>query len=185
MSTHILLPPVADQHDEDILRMMDVGEYAELNDFLGEILHPEISPDQLSSSMTDLETTPATSHYPLQYQQQQQQQQQESKPISPLTSSPSLVSSTTVQQPLHNAIPSAPSEPSIRVSPAPSITSSGDSSGDDSSTSVEDGIPHTVTTGPFSHDDTFLDGHRQNQLAATSSTDDVVATKKIRRRYVE
>ncbi len=150
---------------------MDVGEYAELHDFLGEILHPEISPD-LNSSMTAIATS-SESQYPLQYQQQQLEG---SVPVSPLAAS--MVCAPKL--PLHNSHKPIP-EASNRVSPAPSIASGGDSSGDDSSTAAEDGIPHTVTTGPFQYDDTFQEAHQQHKNTATSS-EDVVAKKKIRRR---
>lgn len=163
------LPPHGDSHDEEILRMMDVGEFAELNDFLGEILHPEISPD-LNSSMVAMRTTAQdSSHHHYHYQQG-------CAPVSPLPTS-TITSAS--------GLPLAPamyiSDASMRVSPAHSVSGGDSSSGDDSSTGPgEDGIPHTVTTGMLGYCGSVQDAHEQHQQAA--SKDDVVAKKKIRRR---
>jgi hypothetical protein len=171
MSINALLPPTLNQQDHDeVFKMMDVGEFAELNDFLGEIdLHPisgvvDMSPD-FNSSM--ISTTAAASL---------------TAPVSP----------ESMTQTTNNSVAAAPSLPvapvlsASRVSPAPSVSSGGESSGDEGSVDQEqEHVPSTVVTKTSR---SVQAKHLKNQKAATTAApsvpEDAAQLKKNRRRYV-
>jgi hypothetical protein len=196
MTVNALLPPTLNQQDDEVFKMMDVGEFgefSELNDFLGDIdLHPvDISPisshEYSLSMMTGAAVSAPAPEVP---------HHQFNTMMAPV--SPDIVAQTTTNSNNNAVLPVAPVlSSSSRISPAPSVSSGGESSGDESSVNNHHNqqqqqqnrkVPSTVvTTTSKSIQETHLRNMKAATKAAASSSSppqENVQLKKDRRRYV-
>jgi hypothetical protein len=188
MTVNALLPPTLNQQDDEVFKMMDVGEFgefSELNDFLGDIdLHPvDISPLSSHEYSLSVMTGPAAVSAPA----PEVPHHQYNTMMAPV--SPEIVAHTTTNSNNNDVLPVAPVlSSSSRISPAPSVSSGGESSGDESSVNNHQQqqqqqnrkVPSTVVTTT-----SIQETHSKNKKAATSSPpQENVQLKKDRRRYV-
>jgi hypothetical protein len=164
------------QHDEEVFKMMDVGEFAELNDFLGEFLcNP--TDEFIHQPMATTSAAAPTLAF------------NTSSPVSPDISTQTYQAGAAAAAP-----PSVPSmqlqveDPTARVSPTPSVSGGESSSSNSSRTDADEdysfappstAVPAVVTTSSGIHD-----AHVKNQQAATKPTPSAPSAedKKNRRR---